>query len=64
MSYKVLVYFDNMLDEEYKFKTEKDASKCHDQLRRKYQGQRLYKVKMEEVEEEVIITNFREVDHN
>ncbi|WP_420031152.1 DUF7204 family protein, partial [Streptococcus equi] len=46
------------------FKTEKDASKCHDQLRRKYQGQRLYKVKMEEVEEEVIITNFREADHD
>lgn len=47
MSYKILVYFDNMLDEVYEFNSEKEASKCHDQLRRKYQGQRLYKVKRE-----------------
>ncbi|WP_367007426.1 hypothetical protein ABZ559_05025 [Streptococcus sp. ZY19097] len=48
--YKVTVYFDNMVDEEYRFKKEGDAAKCCDNLKRKYQGQRLYRVKMEEVE--------------
>lgn len=48
--YKVIVYFDNMFDEEYSFKKESDAAKCCDDLKRKYRGQRLYKVELEEVE--------------
>ena len=47
--YKITVYFDNMVDEEYSFKKEGDAAKCYDDLKRKYRGRRLYKVEMEEV---------------
>lgn len=49
MAYTVTVYFDNMVDEEYSFKREGDAAKCYDDLKRKYRGQRLYSVEMEEV---------------
>lgn len=49
MSYKVTLYFDNMVDEEYYFKKEGEAAKCNSQLKRRYQGNRLYRVEMEEV---------------
>lgn len=47
--YKVTVYFDNMVDEEYSFKKEGDAAECYDNLKRKYRGRRLYSVRLEEV---------------
>lgn len=48
MQYKVIVYFDNMVDEILEFKTEGAARKCFAQLKNKYSGQRLYKVEMRE----------------
>ncbi|MED5890436.1 hypothetical protein VYH85_07455 [Streptococcus anginosus] len=51
MQYKVIVYFDNMVDEILEFKTESDAKKCLAQLKNKYRGQRLYKVEMREQNE-------------
>lgn len=48
MQYKVIVYFDNMVDEILEFKTESAARKCLAQLKNKYSGQRLYKVEMRE----------------
>jgi len=50
MSYTVTLYFDNMVDETHFFKKEGDAAKCKAQLESKYRGNRMYKVKMEEVE--------------
>ena len=50
MSYTVTLYFDNMIDETHYFEKERDAAKCNADLERKYRGQRLYKVEMEEVE--------------
>ena len=49
MSYTVTLYFDNMADETHFFKKEGDAAKCKAQLERKYRGNRMYKVKMDEV---------------
>ena len=49
MSYTVTLYFDNMVDETHFFKKEGDAAKA--QLESKYRGNRMYKVKLEEVEE-------------
>lgn len=50
MSFTVTLYFDNMVDETHFFKKEEDAIKCKAQLENKYRGNRLYKVKMEELE--------------
>lgn len=49
MAYKVTVYFDNMVDETHYFDTEEQAIECKSDIERKYQGQRLYKVRMEEI---------------
>lgn len=49
MSYTVTLYFDNMADETHFFKKVGDAAKCKAQLERKYRGNRMYKVKMDEV---------------
>lgn len=46
MPYKVIIYFDNMVDEILEFKTEGAARKCLAQLKNKYNGQRLYKMEM------------------
>lgn len=46
MQYKVIVYFDNMVDEILEFKTKGAARKCLAQLKNKYNGQRLYKMEM------------------
>lgn len=51
MAYTVTVYFDNMVDATYYFEKEGQATKCRSDLERKYRGQRLYHVKMEEVNE-------------
>lgn len=51
MSYTVTLYFDNMVDETHFFKKEGDAAKCKAQLESKYRGDRMYKVKMEELED-------------
>ena len=51
MSYTVTLYFDNMVDETHFFKKEGDAAKCKAQLESKYRGERMYKVKLEELEE-------------
>ena len=51
MSYTVTLYFDNMVDETHFFKKEGDAAKCKAQLESKYRGNRMYKVKLEELEE-------------
>lgn len=48
--YKVIVYFDNMVDETHYFENEADALKCKAGLEARYRGQRLYSVRMEEVE--------------
>ena len=50
MSFTVTLYFDNMVDKTHFFKKEGDAIKCKAQLESKYRGNRLYKVKMEEME--------------
>lgn len=50
MSYTVTLFFDNMVDETHFFKKVGDAAKCKAQLESKYQGNRMYKVKMEVVE--------------
>lgn len=50
MSYAVILYFDNMVDETQFFKKEGDAAKCKAQLESKYRGNRMYKVKLKEVE--------------
>ena len=52
MSYTVTLYFDNMVDETHFFKKVGDAAKCKAQLESKYQGNRNYKVKLEELEDE------------
>lgn len=49
MSWTVTVYFDNMVDETHYFEKEGDAAKMNNQLKRKYSGQRLYRVEMKEV---------------
>lgn len=49
MSYTVTLYFDNIVDETHFFKKVGDAAKCKAQLESKYQGNRMYKVKMDEV---------------
>lgn len=52
MAWTVSVVFDNMaVDETHYFEKEGDAAKCKADLERKYRGQRLYKVEMEEVRE-------------
>lgn len=50
MSYTVILFFDNMVDETNFFKKEGDAAKCKAQLESKYRGNRLYRVKLEKVE--------------
>ena len=51
MAYTVTVLFDHMLvDETHYFENEADALKCEAGLEARYRGQRLYSVKMEEVE--------------
>ena len=52
MSYTVTLFFDNMVDETHFFKKAGDAAKCKAQLESKYRGERLYKVKLEELEDE------------
>ena len=52
MAYTVTVYFDNMVDETHYFEKEGDAAKMNNQLKCKYSGQRLYRVKMDHVEED------------
>lgn len=52
MSYTVTLYFYNMVDEIHFFKKVGDAAKCKAQLESKYRGNRMYKVKLEEVEDE------------
>lgn len=52
MSYTVTLFFDNMIDETHFFKKKGDAAKCKAQLESKYRGDRMYKVKMEELEDE------------
>ena len=49
MSYTVTLYFDNMVDETRFFKKVGDTAKCKNQLESKYRGNRMYKVKMDEV---------------
>ena len=50
MAYTVAVLFDHMLvDETHYFVNEADALKCKEGLESRYQGQRLYSVKMEEI---------------
>lgn len=50
MSWTVTVIFDNVaVDETHYFEKEGEAAKCKANLERKYRGQRLYKVEMEEV---------------
>ena len=51
MSYTVTLYFDNMVDDTQCFNKEGGAAKCKAQLESKYRGNRMYKVKLEEVEE-------------
>ncbi|HEM5554701.1 hypothetical protein HO798_09855 [Streptococcus suis] len=52
MAYTVTVLFDHMLeDETHYFENEADALKCKSGLEARYRGQRLYSVKMEEVDE-------------
>ncbi|HEM3170567.1 DUF7204 family protein [Streptococcus suis] len=51
MTWTVSVIFDHMLvDEKHCFENEADALKCKSGLEDRYRGQRLYSVKMEEVE--------------
>ncbi|HEM5979235.1 TPA: hypothetical protein U2B36_000016 [Streptococcus suis] len=51
MTWTVTVLFDHMLvDETHYFENEADALKCKASLEARYRGQRLYSVKMEEVE--------------
>ncbi|MEY8462493.1 DUF7204 family protein [Streptococcus merionis] len=51
MTWTVSVIFDHMVvDETYHFEKEGEAAKCKADLERKYRGQRLYSIKMEEVE--------------
>lgn len=51
MEYTVSVIFDHMLvDETHHFENEADALKCKAGLEARYRGQRLYSVRMEEVE--------------
>lgn len=50
MTWTVSVIFDHMLvDETHYFENVADALKCKAGLEARYQGQRLYSVKMEEV---------------
>lgn len=51
MSYTVTLYFKNRIDETHFFKKEAEAIKCKAQLESKYRGNRMYKVKLEELEE-------------
>ena len=51
MSYTVTLYFKDRIDETHFFKEEGDAAKCKAQLESKYRGNRMYKVKLEELEE-------------
>ncbi|HEL1743442.1 TPA: hypothetical protein TXT53_002028 [Streptococcus suis] len=51
MAYTVTVLFDHMLEDEmHYFENETDALKCKAGLEARYRGQRLYSVRMEEVE--------------
>lgn len=51
MAWTVSVIFDHMaVDETHYFEKQGPAAKCRADLERKYRGQRLYSVKMEEVE--------------
>ena len=52
MSYTVTLYFDNMVTKPTFFKKEGDATKYKAQLESKYRGNRMYKVKLEELEDE------------
>lgn len=50
MAWTVSVIFDHMaVDETHYFEKEGDAAKMNNRLKRKYSGQRLYRVEMEEV---------------
>ena len=51
MSYTVTLYFKDRIDETHFFKKEGDAIECKAQLESKYRGNRMYKVKLEELEE-------------
>ncbi|QBX23763.1 hypothetical protein Javan150_0022 [Streptococcus phage Javan150] len=51
MTWTVSVIFDHMLvDETHYFEDRDEALKCQSALEARYRGQRLYSVKMEEVE--------------
>lgn len=51
MTWTVSVIFDHMLvDEMHYFEDRDEALKCQSALEARYRGQRLYSVKMEEVE--------------
>lgn len=51
MTWTVTVLFDHMLVyETHYFENEADALKCKEGLEARYRGQRLYSVRMEEVE--------------
>lgn len=51
MTWTATVLFDHMLeDETHCFENEADALKCKAGLEARYRGQRLYSVRMEEVE--------------
>lgn len=50
MKFKVVVYFDNMIDEEIEFTNEGKARMCLSQLKSKYLGSRLYRVELIEVQ--------------
>lgn len=51
MAYTITVLFDHMMvDETHYFENEADALKCKAGLEARYRGQRLYSVRMEEVE--------------
>lgn len=51
MTYTVTVLFDHMLvDETHYFENEADALKCKAGLEARYRDQRLYSVRMKEVE--------------
>lgn len=51
MSWTVSVIFDHMMvDETHYFENRDEALKCQGALEARYRGQRLYSVKMEEVE--------------
>lgn len=50
MKYKVIVYYDNMVDNEQVFSNKNDAINEMHRLRLKYRNSRMYTVEVEEVD--------------